>query len=284
MVLKIAFLDFWTGFKANSNFFLDFLRLNFEGVTLVHPKKADVIFHSVFGQERQKFSAIKILYTGEDISYLDFDSNFALSFDDASMDLRNFRLPLWMLQLQWFSKNNYGNPNFVCEIDRLMNPRLNSKERPIYLTGIFNHDKAENRLSTMARLMANGKTQFFGEPFGNHFWGERKKLSILTKSKFNLCFENSNSYGYHTEKLIHAKYAGCVPIYWANSKSVIEDFNINSFLFLNDPKDPNEVDGLIDKIRSESFIDHLRSEPLFDKVPTLEPLSSYFNNILGTFK
>jgi hypothetical protein len=33
---------------------------------------------------------------------------------------------------------------------------------------------------------------------------------------FNICPENSNAYGYVTEKIFDAIYAGCIPIYWGS--------------------------------------------------------------------
>jgi hypothetical protein len=278
--MKISFTDFWPGFRSNSNFFIDVLRSSFSGIKLVSPQKADVIFHSVFGEKYKNFNSLRILYTGENISFKKYDSDYALSFEDSTDDLKNFRLPLWMLQLRWFNKHNHGNPNFLCEIDSLMNPFPNSKERPIFLSSIFNHDNAENRLATISKLMKMGKTRFFGVPFGNHFSGERKKIRILTNSKFNLCFENSDTYGYHTEKLIHAKYAGSVPIYWANSQSLKKDFNINSFLYLNNPRNSLEIAELIDRMESKAYLNKVLSEPLFNSSPTLDPLIDHFAKIL----
>jgi hypothetical protein len=246
----------------------------------VSPQKADVIFHSVFGEKYKNFNSLRILYTGENISFKKYDSDYALSFEDSTDDLKNFRLPLWMLQLRWFNKHNYGNPNFLCEIDSLMNPFPNSKERPIFLSSIFNHDNAENRLATISKLMKMGKTRFFGVPFGNHFSGERKKLRILTNSKFNLCFENSDTYGYHTEKLVHAKYVGSIPIYWANASSLGRDFNENSFLFVKDPHNKFEIEDLTLNMSSNSFLRRVCSEPLFNSIPKIEPIIDHFVKIL----
>ena len=278
--MKISFTDFWPGFKSNSNFFIDVLRSSFSGIKLVSPQNADVIFHSVFGEQYRKFNSLRILYTGENISFKKYDSDYALSFEDSTVDLKNFRLPLWMLQLRWFNKHNYGNPNFLCEIDSLMKPTPDSKERPIFLSSIFNHDNAENRLATISKLMKMGKTRFFGAPFGNHFSGERKKLRILSNSKFNLCFENSDDYGYHTEKLVHAKYARSIPIYWSNPQSLKRDFNVNSLLFLNDPHNNIELCELIDTMNSKISLNRILSEPLFNSTPTIDPLIAYFKKIL----
>lgn len=41
------------------------------------------------------------------------------------------------------------------------------------------------------------------------------KIEVLSKYKFNLCFENAKSYpGYITEKIFDSFFAGTVPVYW----------------------------------------------------------------------
>ncbi|NBR61256.1 MAG: glycosyltransferase family 25 protein, partial [Actinobacteria bacterium] len=57
------------------------------------------------------------------------------------------------------------------------------------------------------------------------------KINYLQNHKFNICFENHSEPGYITEKLLHAKLAGCVPLYWGDVGAQI-DFNKNSFINL----------------------------------------------------
>lgn len=283
--MKIAFTDFWPGFKPNSNFFIDALRSSFSGIKLVSPRNADVIFHSVFGEKYKEFNSLRILYTGENISYKNFGANFALSFMESTNDLKNFRFPLWMLHIKWFKTKNYGDPNFLCELESLMNPIVSRKERHIYLAGIFNHDNAENRLFTMSRLMKMGETQFFGSPFGNHFrGGQRSKIKLLKKIKFNLCFENSDSFGYHTEKLIQAKISGCVPIYWANSESTKLDFNLNSFLFIKDPFNQQQFEEIIGNMNSKKYLRNVLEQPLFNSIPKVDPVLNYLSTALKSLR
>lgn len=42
------------------------------------------------------------------------------------------------------------------------------------------------------------------------------KIDYLRQFAFNICPENSNSYGYVTEKVFEAIAAGCIPIYWGS--------------------------------------------------------------------
>jgi hypothetical protein len=42
------------------------------------------------------------------------------------------------------------------------------------------------------------------------------KTAYLKQYKFNICPENTNAYGYVTEKLFEAISSGCIPIYWGS--------------------------------------------------------------------
>jgi GR25 family glycosyltransferase involved in LPS biosynthesis len=61
--------------------------------------------------------------------------------------------------------------------------------------------------------------------------GDLSKHHFFSQHQFSLSFENAQVDGYITEKVLHAKMAGCVPLYWgANTDS---DFAPNSILNLS---------------------------------------------------
>ncbi|WP_232262536.1 glycosyltransferase family 10 domain-containing protein, partial [Helicobacter pylori] len=81
--------------------------------------------------------------------------------------------------------------------------------------------------------------------------------------KFNLCFENSQGYGYVTEKILDAYFSHTIPIYWG-SPSVAKDFNPKSFVNVHDF---NNFDEAIDYIRylhthPNAYLDMLYENPL----------------------
>jgi GR25 family glycosyltransferase involved in LPS biosynthesis len=76
--------------------------------------------------------------------------------------------------------------------------------------------------------------------------GELKKLEFLKKYRFCLTYENWHRDGYVTEKLLAAKAAGCVPIYWG-AADVTQDFPEGSFLNVNNLSTPEE---LIDAVKA----------------------------------
>lgn len=64
-----------------------------------------------------------------------------------------------------------------------------------------------NRLSPLTRL--------FAEKFPSYRGPVDRKLPVLRKYKFAICYENAREIsGYITEKIFDALFAGCVPVYW----------------------------------------------------------------------
>jgi GR25 family glycosyltransferase involved in LPS biosynthesis len=70
--------------------------------------------------------------------------------------------------------------------------------------------------------------------------GDISKYHFLEQHKFQLCFENSQAAGYVTEKLLHSKLAGCVPIYWGDINAELE-FLEDGFLNVSDCSSAEEV-------------------------------------------
>jgi len=82
-------------------------------------------------------------------------------------------------------------------------------------------------VDSAGRLFNNvGDTIFAGLGGGG---GELVKVEFYKKYRFVLAYENESSPGYTTEKLLHAKAAGCVPIYWGDPK-VERDFDTAGFI------------------------------------------------------
>jgi GR25 family glycosyltransferase involved in LPS biosynthesis len=80
--------------------------------------------------------------------------------------------------------------------------------------------------------------------------GELKKHEFLKQYRFCIAYENSASAGYTTEKLLHAKAAGCVPIYWGDPK-VGREFNEKGFINASQCKSIIELIALVDEIESD---------------------------------
>jgi hypothetical protein len=89
------------------------------------------------------------------------------------------------------------------------------------------------------------------------------KVAYLMQYKFSICPENTNAYGYVTEKLFEAISAGCIPIYWGNY-NMPEDKILNKDAILFWEKDGNN-DKLFETINllvtSESEYQYFANQP-----------------------
>jgi hypothetical protein len=282
--MNISFADFWDGFDHTNNFFLDLLKsINPNYNFIPFSDKTEILIYSCFGQshyyaDRNKVK--KIFYTGENLRPNYRDCDYSLTFDFNTYNGKNIRLPLWMLQIDWFNKINYQNPQFVIPPSELKNSRFSIRPKTKFCCIVFNN-QTPNRMDIIHKLSKYKKVDCYGNKTGNIGYGEDKKYEIISNYKFNICFENTLFPGYYTEKLLHAKVAGCLPLYWADSEC-IKDFNTSSFLNLNDYSHIDEfVDHIIKLDTCEQEYNNIVSQYLFEnKEPSLDFLKNEIQKII----
>jgi hypothetical protein len=268
--MKISFLDFWDGFDAENNFLIDLIRSFKYDVYISEPHQADLIIFSCFGNSNKQFNHCKkIFYTGENLRPNFNDCDYSLTFDFDDYDGKNIRLPLWLMQIDFFNKKSYGNPKFLINLKTLLDNEENpySKIKKENFCVIVNNHLGNKREEILRCLIKNKHKQVngYGKIFNNWFYGEDTKLDILSKFKFNICFENSIHSGYYTEKLIHAKAAFTIPVYYSDS-NIEKDFNKNSFLNLNDYESMEHFcDRILEIDSNESLYKDIVEQPLFNK-------------------
>jgi GR25 family glycosyltransferase involved in LPS biosynthesis len=101
------------------------------------------------------------------------------------------------------------------------------------------------RVDSAGRLMNNmGDALFAGLGGGG---GELKKHEFLKDYKFCLAFENAEAAGYTTEKWLHAKVAGCIPIYWGDPK-VERDFDMDGCIDARNIRTSSELIDLVKEV------------------------------------
>jgi hypothetical protein len=282
--LKVHFVDFWPGFSGGNNYFFHLLSEGFE--VALDEDDPDLLFFSVdYGREnhREKYKnhrCKKIFYTGESVS-ANFDDegsvdmlnhaarysigrcDYAFTFDFTD-DPRHYRLPSWVIYIDWFEKGGYGNPAYLLPLDSINQNTYMVHPKYKFCATVFSNPEP-NRVDAFNRLSAYKKVDGFGKPFGNWSDGESTKYNILKEYKFSLCFENIKQSGYYTEKLFHAKTAGTLPIYFSDLM-VSNDFNERSFInFANFASMDSLVDYVKTVDRDETLYKKYCSEPLFKK-------------------
>jgi hypothetical protein len=209
-------------------------------------KVADILIFGPFGTRWMSVSEDipKIHYTGENTNPIGRDDvKLNIGFKHCDLNKGNYlRLPLWMLEINWFNADveKIGNPkplpiDACCKVNVedmarkkkfcafvVTNPR-----QPMRNAAFQWLHEGYKPVDSAGRLFNNvGNVIAAGLGGGG---GELKKHEFLKDYKFCLAYENEASDGYTTEKWLHAKAAGCIPIYWGDPK-VERDFQISGFI------------------------------------------------------
>jgi hypothetical protein len=267
---NIAFVDFWDGFIQNNNFIYHLLKDIDDNIEVVSPNDADTIIFSCFGNSHMRYSnKKKIFFTGEN-KRPDYNvCDFSISFDFDSYNGRNIRIPLWYYYIDWFNKGSYNNPDYLIPLDYLNNSDKNifsSKNKTKFCSAVFSNPVG-TRMNMVNLLNSYKNVDCYGKPHSLKIQdGEQYKMDIISDYKFSICFENSITEGYYTEKLLHAKIAGNIPIYYSDKK-MSEDFNPKSCLNLYNYNNMNELfEHIKDIDNDERLYKEIYNEPLFNKL------------------
>jgi GR25 family glycosyltransferase involved in LPS biosynthesis len=263
----VVFSDMWDEFQPDYNFFT--LLLNEAGKSMTPPRSVvgvsesdytgptpDLVIFGPFGERWKRFTeSPKIHFTGENTRpIMDSSVNLNLGFDHLQMVpiSKYMRFPLWMMYINWFA----------ADVDRLVNPRpiplecctrtyektlddrkkfcafvVTNPTNPIRNMSfdILNEYKP---VDSAGRLYNNIGDELFALRGGGG--GELKKTKFLADYKFCITYENNSREGYCTEKFLHAKAAGAVPIYWGDPFAQ-RDIDMNGVIDARDFKTPSDL-------------------------------------------
>lgn len=222
MSIRIGFCDFSSDFNIYNNYWLKTLQSMYGEHVVEIVDKPDYLFYSCFGFEHLKHDCVKIFYTGENL-VPDFNlCDYALGFHEIDFSDRYLRMPLYHMYNKAYEKA-------VCR---------NAYDESYYLNRKFCCSVISNSLANSARaqmldLLDNYKPVDNGGKYKNNIGGcVKDKLKFVSNYKFTLCFENSSTVGYTTEKLLEGFAGNGIPIYWGNP-NVEKEFNKKSFVNCN---------------------------------------------------
>jgi alpha(1,3/1,4) fucosyltransferase len=252
--INIGFSDMWQGFNPSYNFFTLLLERTY---TVNVSESPDVLIFGPFGSQWKKYTCPKIHYTGENTPPVTGDG-VVLNLGFQRRDDNYIRLPLWMLEIDWFAAdpvllNNPKpiplEPTVATQREKfcafvVSNPCQPVRNRAFHALSMYKEvDSAGSLFNTL------GTALFAGAGGGG---GERAKVEFLRQYKFCLAYENAQSPGYVTEKLFHAKAAGCVPIYWG-APDVELDFCMDGVIDARG-KTEEEMVAMVRKVDEDSSL------------------------------
>ncbi|BAW78084.1 glycosyltransferase family 10 domain-containing protein, partial [Helicobacter pylori] len=312
--LKIAVANWFNGpkeFKASVLYFI--LKQRYKIILHNNPNEpSDLVFGSPLGQARKILSyqnTKRVFYTGENEAPNFNLFDYAIGFDELDFNDRYLRMPLYYAYLHYKAEivNDTTSP-YKLKTDSLYTlkkPSHKFKENHPHLCALI-HNESDPLKRGFASFVASNANA----PIRNAFYDAlnaiepvagggsvkntlgykvKNKNEFLSQYKFNLCFENSQGYGYVTEKILDAYFSHTIPIYWG-SPSVAKDFNPKSFVNVHDFKNFDEA---IDYIRylhthQNAYLDMLYENPLntidgkagFYQDLSFEKILDFFKNIL----
>ncbi|MFA4717424.1 fucosyltransferase [Helicobacter pylori] len=298
--LKIAVANWFNGpkeFKANILYFILSQRYT---ITLHRnpDKPADIVFGNPLGAARKILSyqnTKRVFYTGENEvpNFNLFD--YAIGFDELDFNDRYLRMPLYYAHLHYKAEivNDTTSP-YKLKPNSLytLKPSHHFKEKHPHLCAVVNNESDPLKRGFASFVASNPnapkRNAFYdalnsiepvtggGSVRNTLGYNVKNKSEFLSQYKFNLCFENSQGYGYVTEKIIDAYFSHTIPIYWG-SPSVAKDFNPKSFVNVHDFKDFDEA---IDYVRylhthPNAYLDMLYENPL----NTIDGKAYFYQNL-----
>lgn len=278
--IKIGFVDTFDGcpqffmdcFTTISRMDLQFIRDDDYPDILFF---GDSNFGSVNRQQKYLDVPVRIFYTGENIRPNGQPANYGLGFDHIQTE-NYLRLPLWVLNIHYLATrfsidvfkpvkydSSYENRRFCGFVQS--NPNCQKRNEIFHLVNnkIAIIDSAGPLFNNTGFILPRGED------------GVLQKLKWLSNYKFTLAAENGQFPGYITEKLLEAKLAGTIPIYYG-SETIALDFNPKSFIDYHMFADDNQFIRHVERVNSDTFLyKDILEAPIFDQ----ERLNHY-NNIL----
>jgi GR25 family glycosyltransferase involved in LPS biosynthesis len=272
----IGFSDMWPGFNYDRNFIVDSLRhevqqngSNVKSIIGVKYSKEgpvpDVLIVGPYSLDwKQVPSSIpKIYFSGENWNLPD-DSDIALFITSSRKEnKKSIRIPTWMTFIDWFNESK-ELPTMVEDNPIRLPLHFAMTAHPIPFTA---------RSDFCAFVVSNPICQLRNETFqaihlykhvnsGGHLYnniggqlelkypgggcGDISKHHFFARHRFTISFENSQADGYITEKVLHAKMAGCVPLYWGDTNA--SDFVEGSIVNLSHLSQPEQIVSILQKL------------------------------------
>lgn len=125
-------------------------------------------------------------------------------------------------------------PKLCCIVNRYAeNPTLNLLEQRVRFVQAFGDD-----IDIYGRLPWDGPDRW--QEFPNYLGPTPDKQKTFSQYTFALVFENCDSTGYITEKILHTMMAGTIPLYWGGGKYLAETIPSACFVDCRD-KDPQNI-------------------------------------------
>lgn len=309
----VGFTDMWDGYNYNTNFITDTLRnecevlnirMNIKGIQCDNNNiTPNVLIFGPFSNNWKKIatSIPKVFLSSENIQHAEDDSISLYLTSNTNEDDKHLRIPVWMTFIDWFSTettltslNVYDNPIRIPIHFALTPHKVSYSDRNEFCGFVVSNPICTFRNNTFHTINSYKRVNSGGGLFNNigerlHLkyagggCGDISKYEFFSNHKFAISFENSQASGYITEKVLHSKMAGCIPLYWGDINTDI-DFVKDSFINVSNIIDPKDVLKIIKELENDpDRCNRIASTPILNeekKQKALRILSNMSQRIL----
>lgn len=261
---KIGFSDFAAGDAEGEQIYRTWAETRGLPIDLANP---DILIHSCWGIDHIRIPArIKISCTGENVYPNHNLDDYSISHLRESLGGRNLYYPCAYHALQdKFPKHKVSPADahrkfavFIASQDHFGPGAKLRREFTEYVISHYKH------VDCPGKILHNIDIPQLQPRRGDWVNGKR---NVVSDYKFLISFENSNSDGYITEKLVDAFFCNTVPIYWG-SEGNLTPFPKEAVICANDYPD---FEALLTRIREvdendELYLQILSANPMRDPV------------------
>ena len=264
-MLTIAYCNYWGDRNSQpddpqTRWFSNFIKENicYHLKEVEYSDNPDILlcscFHknnsNAFNEVVNSKASIKIFFSGENLDryppYNDiqllkdtFDLILVYNYTDKSNKI--LRCPFWLWYYPFYNMNDPDN-NIITYIEQ--QHKQNQKNKTQFGTVISRHDRLGHKTTMLHELKKYGEV-LCPSKFKNNCIGigsgNKNKLKFLSKTKYNICPENSEYEGYCSEKIFESLEGGSVPIYWGINEPEQDLLWKNKYCFIKNKDDPIEV-------------------------------------------
>lgn len=234
--MKIAIDHIWNPFKYEDVEFL----FNFDYEYTQNVYIADIVIQSIFNNplERKKEKQFLIQICGEPENNINnhYDLTLGNNFDSEKT-----------VYFPYFVYNLYSKQNTPVRINLLLERPLTIMQEKEKFCLFISSRPTDKRINIINELMKYKHVDCLGNVLNNgknvsyKFWS-KEFLDFINQYKFMICFENSDIFGYASEKPINAYAGGAIPIY-SGSKEIYSMINKEAFI-IND-----DINQMIEEIK-----------------------------------
>ncbi len=175
--------------------------------------------------------------------------DLSIGFDNIKDNPKYIHIPFWLM---WSFDPMETYDSIKKKIDYWNSPDNKSYEDRKFCGFLCSHgdegrEKILHELESLGKVYSAGKWMHNDDSLKLQYNDD--KIQWLSQFRFNLCPENSNSFGYVTEKLLDSISSGCVPVYsGSENRPNIDVFNKDAIIFFEIGEDNCEVLKLIDEL------------------------------------